>query len=187
MNTTKSLIELPEGNKIAEYTEFSQQDKIVLADIYRKWRKLCDLLTNMNTRSINIPEILSEGAFCLATNCVRITKSISGVKTSFDCYNLNSKKRIQVKASSIKHDLTSFGPRSVWDEIYFMDFYRNGDWDGIIDIYLLDNEDVYNHKVNMVQTFKKQQEEGKRPRFSIKKSIIEMKDLQPTVQFELFR
>jgi hypothetical protein len=76
-------------------------------------------------------------------------------------------------------DLTSFGPKSEWDKIYFMDFYVNGFWDGKFDIYLIENYDIYNHKVNANQTLKDQQKEGRRPRFSIYKDIISIKDLKP--------
>ena len=66
---------------------------------------------------------------------VRVTSSISGANSSWDCYDVKRQKRIQVKACSVLPDLTSFGPNSQWDEIYFVDFYRQGKWDGTFDIY----------------------------------------------------
>jgi len=117
---------------------------------------------------------------------VRITKSISGANTSYDCYNLKTNKRIQVKACSVLPDLTSFGPRSVWDEIYFCDFYKSGKWNGEFDIYLIDNALIYDHKVNSNQTMREQQQEGRRPRFSIFKEIITKGNLKPIKTGKLF-
>ena len=80
--------------------------------------------------------------------------------------------RIQVKASSVEEDLTSFGPKTEWDRIYFMDFYREGAWDGSFDIYEIDTEEILNFPVNKKETFQEQQKQGRRPRFSIKKDLI---------------
>ena len=48
---------------------------------------------------------------------------------------ITENKRIQVKACSVKEDLTSFGPKSVWDEIYLMHFLPNNNYDGAFSIY----------------------------------------------------
>lgn len=111
--------------------------------------------------------------------CARFTGNISGANTSFDCIDLSSYERIQVKACSVLPDLTSFGPKSIWDKIYFVDFCREGKWDGTFDIYLIDNDLIYNHKVNEEQTLKDQQLQGRRPRFSIFKEIIQREGLEP--------
>ena len=88
-------------------------------------------------------------------------------------------KRIQVKACGVLPDLTSFGPKSEWDEIYFMDFFKDGSWNGEFDIYFIENNWIYNHKVNNNQTMKEQQLQGRRPRFSIYKDIIQRRGIKP--------
>jgi len=186
MKTEKKRIVLPEGTFEVDADIFSEEDRAVLAEIYKQWRLLCSRLTSINSRAVNLPEGLSEGVFCIAMDCVRMVRSILGVKSSFDCIDLKSGKRILVKACSVLPDLTSFGPDSVWDEIYFMDFYKDGRWNGEVDIYKIGNADVYNHKVNKNQTFKDQQSQGRRPRFSIYKEIIEAKAMQPIKTFKLF-
>lgn len=173
------LIRLPEGEFETKVSLFESSDKKALYRIYSLWRLLCTLLETFKARAINLPEGLSEGAFCLEMGVVRVTENISGANTSFDCFDLKTNERIQVKACSVLPDLTSFGPKSVWDKIYFVDFYRKGKWDGTFDIYLIDNEDIYGHKVNNRQTLKDQQMQGRRPRFSIFKNIIEKKKLRP--------
>lgn len=120
---------------------------------------------------------------------VRFTESISGANTSFDCYDPNGKRgnnRIQVKACSVVPDLTSFGPNSEWDRIFFVDFYREGKWDGTFDIYEISTDDIYNFKVNASQTMADQKNQGRRPRFSIYTNFIEKGNYLSKETFNLF-
>jgi hypothetical protein len=179
-------LKLPEGNFNVNVDVFEESDKLQFEKIYKAWRELSSNLKSFNARAINLPEGLSEGAFCLAMDCVRFNSSLPDANTSWDCYDLTTHKRIQVKACSVLPDLTSFGPKSQWDEIYFLDFYRDGSWNGKFDIYLIDNNLIYNHKVNANQTLRQQQLEGRRPRFSIYKEIIEKKNQQPICTYGIF-
>ena len=179
MKIEKQLIKLPEGYFDVKIQAFEESDRKILFDAYVDWRKLCTHLLNLTSRLVNLPEGISEGAFCLEMNAVRILGNIPNANSSFDCYFLEKKERIQVKACSIIPDLTSFGPKSVWDKLYFLDFYRKGKWDGTFDIYLINNKDIYNHYVNADQTFCDQQEQGRRPRFSIFREIIRIKNIKP--------
>lgn len=163
---------LPEGVFNAEVLKFNEDDRSTLAVIYREWRSLSDRLKQIGGRGVNLPEGLSESAFCLEMNMYRVDSNVSGANTSFDSYDSIRQKRVQVKACNVLPDLTSFGPKSIWDELYFCDFYREGKWDGTFDIYLIDNELIYNHRVNKTQTMRQQQQEKRRPRFSIYKEII---------------
>jgi hypothetical protein len=180
-------IELPEGKFNAEVDFFDENDRLDLIEIYDLWKKLSQKLNGFKARSVNIPEGLSEVAFCLFMDCVRISKVNFGsnVSSSFDAYSLNTKKRIQIKACSKIPDLTSFGPKSVWDEIYFMDFYKDGLWDYKFDVYLIPNNLIYNNQQNRDTGFSDFQQTGKRPRFSIYTKIILANNLKPTGSFSL--
>jgi hypothetical protein len=186
MRIIERNIKLPEGHFDVKLQYFEEKDREVLLYIYDSWRDLCVNLKSYESRAINLPEGLSEGAFSLEMNVARLLGSISGANSSFDCYSEKNTKRIQVKACSILPDLTSFGPKSVWDEIYFCDFFRDGNWDGSFDIYLIPNELIYDHKVNSTQTVRDQQLQGRRPRFSIFTSIIQDKQLIPIKTGRLF-
>ena len=185
MEILKTKIQLPEGSFDVEAQSFVENDKIKLRQIYNDWVDLSDELQNIGGRRINVPEALSESIFCIHFNSVRILGNISGANSSFDCYNLDNKKRIQVKACSVESDLTSFGPKSVWDEIYLIHLYPNKKYDGNYKIYLIENDLIYNHKVNKNQTMKDQQSQGKRPRFSIMKKIILKKNIKPVIEAKL--
>ncbi|MBU1890158.1 Bsp6I family type II restriction endonuclease, partial [Patescibacteria group bacterium] len=77
---------------------------------------------------------------------------------------------------------TSFGPRSKWDDLYFLDFYNGGKVDGLFDIYKIPNNLIYENKVNKKQTLKDQQDEKRRPRLCIKKEIIANYKIKPIAE-----
>jgi hypothetical protein len=180
----KSIM-LPEGRFQVRVQVFAEEERQQLQDIYLEWRNLSNKLRAIESRAGNIPDGLSEGVFCLATGAVRLIGGISGANSSFDCYDPHKETRIQIKAASVIPDLTSFGPKSVWDELYFLDFYREGNWDGSVDIYYIPNEYIYGNPVNRKQSFSEQQAQGRRPRFSIYRDIIEKYKLQPQMTYNL--
>lgn len=175
MRVERDILHLPEGDKYAEVTKFTNADCRQLKVIYDSWRNLCDNLNKLNARAVNLPEGLSEIAFSIAFNMWRTPSAILGANSSFDCYDPNGKRgnnRIQVKACSVLPDLTSFGPNSQWDRIFFVDFYRQGKWDGTFDVYEIDTEDIEDYPVNANQTVADQKRQGRRPRFSIYSGLI---------------
>jgi len=179
MHRKNISLNLPEGEFTVKVIKFNEIDRVELYKIYRNWRELCNQLKQMGGRGVNLPEVLSESAFCLEMGAVRVIGNISGANSSWDCYSTERNARIQIKACSVLPDLTSFGPRSVWDEIYFVDFYKKGKWDGKFDIYHIKSELIYNHYVNQTQTFREQQNQGRRPRFSIYKELIIERNIAP--------
>lgn len=164
------------GEIEAKVTILSKNDRALLKELYLDWKNLNDRLKAISTRGINIPETISENAFCLFfQNYVRVVKLKKG-KCSYDCINVKNGERVQIKASSVASDLTSFGPRSEWDSLYFLDFSKG---DGSFKVYKIEKDLIYSHKVNKTQTFEEQQKQARRPRFSITKNIIIPHGLKP--------
>lgn len=158
------------GDKL-EADDFSKLKKIFVT-----WMNLNKLLQSLGGRSLNVPDILSEGLYCYFFNAVRT----NGTAYSYDAVDLDTNEGIQIKSTSIDNDLTSFGPRSTWDVLIFMDFAPTGIVDGTIDIYRIDThpgEIILNKKKN--ETFTDQQMQGRRPRLSIKGQIINPEGLKP--------
>jgi hypothetical protein len=171
----KEKVILKDGNTVIGDV-FDPQTLSQLKSIFKDWLELNIKLNAINGRTLNVPDVLSEGLFCYYFDAIR-TKDDAG---SFDCVTKHDLKGVQVKSSSIDYDLTSFGPTSIWDELYFIDFVPNGKIDGVIHFYKIEeNFDnlILNRKKN--ETFKDQQTQGRRPRFSIKREIIEKKSLKP--------
>ena len=186
MQTRIETLEIENQKVMLELNFYSDNDILVLSSIYKKWVQLSDLIQENGGRRINIPELLSEAIFCYHFKGGRLNKTKNGkINSSFDCVTLSPTKRIQVKSCSVSYDLTSFGPKSVWDELYFVHFYPNGKYDGAYKIFKIDNNLIYNHKVNVNQTMRDQQKQGKRPRFGIMKELIEPLNLKPIIEATL--
>ena len=165
------------GKKIqAQVTILEKQDRALLKNLYSRCKSLNDDLKAISTRGINLPETISENAFCLfGKDYVRVVSLKKG-KCSYDVLNTKTGSRIQIKATSIDSDLTSFGPRSEWDELYFLDFSAG---DGSFKVYKIEADWIYKYQVNKNQTFAQQQAEKRRPRFSIIEGIIKPRKLKP--------
>lgn len=161
---------------IAKITTYEKGDGQKIKNLYNLWNTLNKAIKAISTRGINLPEAISENAFCLFfPGCIRVIK-LKKEKCSYDVLNIKTGSKIQIKASSVGSDLTSFGPRSEWDELFFLDFSKG---DGSFKVYKINADWIYKHRVNKNQTFEDQQKQGKRPRFSIVENIIKVKNLKP--------
>ena len=158
---------------VFDVISYDQSDIPNLKSAFDSWVTLKNTANLMHGRSPNIPEFISETCFCLVTNSVRFYKAKKLKSASFDTYNLLGQKTQQIKASSVKDDLTSFGPKSKWDKFYFLDFYNDGNIDGTFNIYHIPNHLIYSSMVSSNRTFQESQELGYRPRIHLKSQIIE--------------
>lgn len=165
-------------DKISQGVRFEKEDFVQIKKIYREWIELNSAITALDARALNVPDIVSEGIFCYFFNVYRVNSKSNS--KSYDAYDLIKKHGIQIKSASISNDCTSFGPNSTWDELYFMKFYPKSA-DGLVEIFDLSGIDfkgiILNKKKN--ETFKQQQEQGRRPRFSIQKEIINKRNIKP--------
>jgi len=167
---------------ILELMDFNKSDGKKWKRLFDMWKKLKLGLRDYKSREPNFPEGLSEVAFCLFSGSKRFISLKGKSAASFDTFNTETGRAEQIKACSVKSDLTSFGPNSKWDDLYFLDFYNQGKLDGTFNIYKIPSKRVYKMKVNKKQTMKQQQDQGKRPRFSIIDKIIKDKKLKPIVE-----
>ncbi len=187
MKTKKETLILNGNSYGAKVDIFDQNDLPEINCIYNMWVNLSKKLNEYNCRKVNFPEI-SEILFCIFFDCWRVNSiNIKDEHTSFDCYNPKNYKRIQIKSAGAESELTSFGPGSVWDELYFMDFFNDGNYDGTFKVYLIPNNLIYETVVNNKnnETFIDQQQQKRRPRFSIRKKIIKLYDIEPIGEFNI--
>jgi len=177
----KDIINVNIAGKIVkmDILRIDKSDRPKLKMIFKLWLTLSNLLKSFGSRGVNIPEGMTESLFCLETGSARVLKA-HGSKGSFDTIDLKTNKRQQIKATSSKGP-TSFGPRSFWDkdELYWLDFFRNGKVDGTFDIYKILDKYVYTSSVNKTQRLFDQQSEKRRPRLDFRKLIIEQYKLKP--------
>lgn len=154
-----------------------EEDRPMLRNLFEAWKELCDGLRDFRSRAVNIPEGISESAFCLECGSARVLK-VQG-SASFDTIDLKTLERQQIKATSVKKDLTSFGPKSNWDTLYWLDFYKEGLFDGSFDVYRIPNDYIPDFQVSKKQTFTDQQEQERRPRLCVRNKIIIPHKIKP--------
>jgi len=183
MKKEKNTIIIPEGKFSVETIKFEEDDKSVLFDIYNEWISLNKKMKNISGREINLPEGFAEAAFCVTMeniNCVRVTGTLPpAVNSTWDCYDLYTQKRIEIKASTSQYDLISFGFKADWDDLYFINFYNEGLWDGTFEIYHIENQLLYNLQINKGETFRELLVQRRRPRISIYREIILRYEIEP--------
>lgn len=177
----KVKVELNDGS-ICYGDKFDMEDYKQLKKIFAEWQKINGLLKELGGRNLNVPDVFSEALYCIFFNAVRT----NGEAYSYDCVSLETHRGIQIKSSSIEYDCTSFGPNSTWDELYYVDFAPDGIVDGKVDFYKIDIDFsglVLNSRKG--ETFRDQQLQGRRPRFSIKSKLIEEYKLKPILTIDL--
>jgi len=169
---------------VVEGDHFDQFDYAKLKEIFKDWVEINTKLKPLGGRGLNVPDVFSEALFCIFFNSVRT----NGTAYSYDCVSLDTLSGIQLKSASIQNDCSSFGPKSTWDEIYYVDFAPNGMVDGKVDFYKIDidfSNLVLNAKKG--ETFRDQQLQGRRPRFSIKSQLINAYEIKPCLSIDLLK
>lgn len=171
---------------------YTEEDVTWLKNTFDAWKLLHECLREEaagdqglfhDERATNIPEAISESMYCILTTAGRYYKSKNEKLSnrSFDAFDIINNQTVQIKASQMKLDCTSFGPKTKQDKIIFIDFYNEGNIDGTVDIYDIPPDLVENVVVRKKDqvTFEERKKEGKRPRFSIKKFVIAPNNIQP--------
>lgn len=162
---------------------FDKNDFVILQNIFKEWMQINKELKGLGGRNLNVPDVFSEALFCLAYDAVRTNATAH----SYDCVMRKTGEGVQVKSASIPKDCTSFGPRSTWDLLYFADFAPSGKVDGIVNFYKIEDSYVYDLVLNSAkgETFRDQQIQGRRPRFSVQSAIIKPLRLKPERTIDL--
>ena len=166
---------------------FDEKDKKVFKRTFNLWKQLNKIVTTKlrGTRNLNLPDALSESIVCQELGFGKLlgatVKGSIKYSTSYDTFDFKNNKRIQVKCSTSTGP-SSFGPKSVWDYIYFLDMWNNGNIDGSYKIYHIPNEYIYNTKVNKNQKMSDQQDQSRRPRFDLRSQIIIPNKIKPVVE-----
>ena len=190
MKTFSHKIKFNNKSLILELLKFEDVDRKFIKQIFKRWIILNNRLKNQlnASRGLNFPEGLSEPIACLDLKLAKLV-SVKGGKysSSFDCFDTKNNKRIQIKCSSSEGP-TQFGPRSVQDLYYFVDFYSEKKIDGNYKIYEITNNQIQNVKVNKKQTVQqKADSSGQRPRFSIRSKIVIPLKLKPIFEGNLLK
>ena len=171
----------------AKLEYFTDADLENLRTVYTSFMSLRNTIKNFgdkNHRGPNIPETLTEGAFAFFHGSPRLYSLSGKSSASFDNFDVRTNERIQVKAMSAAGP-TSFGPKSVFDKLYFLDFLRDGSMDGKFDVYDIPLNLVYDVNVNRNQTVADQQLQARRPRLGMFQDVITPNGLEPMITYDI--
>ena len=147
-----------------------------------KWKDLNTYISNNSRRGINMPDAISEpmGCYCLGLLWNR-------GKEVGDATDPKTNKKIEFKATSrFEGDLSSFGPKCVFDDLVFLRFNID---DNLLYVYDLkvNSTELGTYPANKTQTIEDQKKQGRRPHVSLQKLFVDAKQLLPDVIFDIRR
>ncbi len=149
---------------------------------YFKWKDLNTYISNNSHRGINMPDAISEpmGCYCMGYLWNR------GDEVG-DATDPNTGRKIEFKATSrFEGDLSSFGPKCVFDDLVFLRFKLD---DNLLYIYDLNinSEEFGKYPANKTQTIQEQKDQGRRPHVSLKTLFVDANNLEPDIIFDIRR
>lgn len=148
-----------------------------IISLYHHWKELNRQIKELYTRGINFHEVFSEIIVCYVNDCYHSIGE--GSEDAFTKDNL----KVQIKSTSnFNSDLTSFGPNSKFDILEFARLDQDSDY---LYLYKIPIKKLNKINVNKNQTFKQQQEENRRPRFSIINTFIKPYNIQPYAKIDM--
>ncbi|WP_373206050.1 Bsp6I family type II restriction endonuclease [Clostridium tertium] len=146
---------------------------------YFLWKELDTIIRTSHTRGINIPETITETLLCYVSD-FKLNKGSGG-----DAFDEENNRVIEVKATSnFDRDTSSFSPKEEFDALFFVRLDKRNDVMYFYDLEM-NSSDLKLIKVNSTQTLGEQQQQGRRPRFSVIKFVIEEKGLEPYAKLDL--
>lgn len=153
-----------------------------VCDAFFKWKDVNTYIKSTSSRGINIPDAISEpmGCFCLDLLWNR------GDETG-DATDPLTNNKIEFKATSnFDGDLSSFGPKTVFDDLVFLRFNLYNNQLYIYDL-KINSLQFGAYPANRTQTIQQQKDMRRRPHVSLQKLFVEAKQLEPDIIFDIRR
>lgn len=149
---------------------------------YFKWKDLNTYISNNSHRGINMPDAISEpmGCYCLGLLWNRGNEA-------GDATDPRDGRKIEFKATSrFDGDLSSFGPKCIFDDLVFLRFNLD-----LNQLYIYDlktnSEEFGKYPANKKETIQQQKDDKRRPHVSLKELFVDAKELEPDIIFDIRR
>lgn len=171
-------------------TVFKEFGKILIDDAridetcnaYFKWKDLNTYISNNSHRGINMPDAISEPMGCYCLGLVWNRGSEVG-----DATDPKTNRKIEFKATSrFEGDLSSFGPKTTFDDLVFLRFNLNENQLWIYDL-KINSEEFGKLPANQKETIQQQKDQGRRPHVSLQSLFVDAKKLEPDIIFDIRR
>ena len=164
------------------YIEIDDARIDATCDAYFKWKDLNTYIKNTSSRGMNMPDAISESMGCYCLGYLWNRGSEVG-----DATDPITNKKIEFKATSkFEGDLSSFGPKTVFDNLVFLRFYLDENKLYIYDLNI-NSEEFGKYPANKTQTIQEQKAVGRRPHVSLQSLFVDAKNLQPDIIFDIRR
>lgn len=151
-------------------------------DAYFKWKDLNTYISNTSRRGLNMPDAISEPMACYCLDLEWNRGSEIG-----DATDPKTGARIEFKATSrFEGDLSSFGPKTEFDNLVFLRFSLSNNLLYIYDL-KINSEEFGKLPANRIETIEEQKKQGRRPRLSLQKLFVEQRNLKPDIIFDIRR
>ena len=165
-----------------DYIEIDNARIDETCNAYFKWKDLNTYISNNSHRGINMPDAISEpmGCYCLGYLWNR-------GKAVGDATNPATGEKVEFKATSrFEGDLSSFGPKTEFDDLVFLRFKID---DNLLYVYDLkiNSEEFGKYPANKSQTIQDQKDQGRRPHVSLYELFVKEKNLRPDCIFDIRR
>ena len=168
-------------NKRKKYTEYNKKDLIQIRKIYKSFKQCNTYIKEFdeNERMLNTPIVISE----------TLVAYLYGYKRNTGCPGDLTNKHgliVEVKTALVtkRKDLSSFSPSAKFSDLCYAELDLDNDTLTVWELGLSSN-DIEKIKVSQVDTVKDQKNGRRRPRFSIRKTIIESDNLEPDYIFNI--
>lgn len=149
---------------------------------YFKWKDLNTYISSNSHRGINMPDAISEPMACYCLNLLWNRGNETG-----DATNPQTNEKIEFKATSrFEGDLSSFGPKCIFDDLIFLRFNLENNLLYIYDL-KINSEDLGKYPANSKETIQDQKNQGRRPHVSLQKLFVDAYNLVPDIIFDIRR
>lgn len=147
---------------------------------YFKWKDLNNIVKQESTRGINMPDCISEIMGCWCYDYLWNRGKEVG-----DAHDPKTGRKIEFKATSnFDGDLSSFGPKTTFDNLIFLRYDIDNDMLYTYDLNLSSDE-LKLFPVNKTQTIEDQKDGKRRPHVRLLETIIEPNNIQVDVIFDI--
>lgn len=149
---------------------------------YFKWKDLNTYIKSNARRGINMPDAISEPMGCYCLNLLWNREDVTG-----DATDPVTNEKVEFKATSrFEGDLSSFGPKTVFDNLVFLRFNLDENKLYIYDL-KINSEELGKLPANNKETIQDQKDQGRRPHVSLQKLFVEANNLEPDIIFDIRR
>ena len=165
------------------YLDIDTERMTNACEAYFKWKDLNTFIKSVSRRGINMPDAISEqlGCYCLDLKWNRGDE----VGDATD----NNGRKIEFKATSnFDKDLSSFGPKTCFDDLVFLRFDLNANKLYLYDLHI-NSKMLGSYPANSTQTIQDQKNQKRRPHVSLINLFIKNSDgteREPDIIFDIF-